>query len=1041
MVFYLVMCGEILSSGKSGLPIKITESLAGELLKVVFSFYLFITLAVTSVHMVSEWLHAKAGVSQELSAIAKTFQPILAKALWDVNHEQVSSVLSGLVAYPSVEGVVLKGETGQVIGKVGQVPSSTLSSLVLSKANEGLKNDGQYIDDSVYKFKINFIHEGQPINIGEVALFSSMSVILNEVKVGFFFIIVNAVLKTIALWLLFFWVFNKKIRKPLAELTHAIKDIRLNSLNSQKISINTRVRNEIALLVEAFNQMLASLYSSKATIIEKNKQLSESSARFQALLDNAPAIITITNRQHQYVMVNKEYERIFSSSASEQTGIQTDQNNVNKQASISFSTNDDQVFEKQQPIEVEETIRLADGDHTYLLVKFPLYDSKAKIKDVGTIATDITKLKKAEQVIANYNTELEKTVNIRTQELEIAQQKACEANAAKSQFLANISHEIRTPLNAITGLAYLALKTSLSQKQKNYLNKIQSASQTLLGIINNTLDMSKIEAGKLIIENANFSLKRVVSTIEQIFTEQMREKGLHFIVTLSPQVPDYLIGDELRLQQVFINLINNAMKFTDSGTVSVTIFGDGSYVKQQSITNKQVNTAVSENNHVYIRFYIKDTGIGIDESKIDSLFESFTQAEAATTRRYGGTGLGLTICRQLVELMGGAISVKSELGYGSEFIVEIPFNLGYVPSQPLVEQNKSLAWRGCRVLVVEDNQVNQQIISELLSQAEIDVSVVNNGSEAIAKMRCQHYQLVLMDIQMPGLSGYQTVRRIRKLSELKDVPIIALTSNALDGEREKAIQAGMNDFLTKPIDPLIFYNCLSRWLKDFRSESCVTLEKKTIQGDLLSDCLPGINIQIGISRIQGNQLAYEKILNVFYSDHYSDGLQVKQLIEQNHFVPASKKLHALKGAAANIGADQLVLVLDKLEKACGKRNCKEQDISDFIKEHNRVIVGLCNWSGLDYSPKNNALIDTTIDQMISIDVTTHKKITALRDSLCQHAFCASQQAIEIKSKIPTTCAAAFEKLILAIAAFDFDQGLNIVDSIIKKLKVTTNDAE
>ncbi|MCX4028592.1 response regulator [Endozoicomonas sp. SM1973] len=1038
------MHSEILSSSKSGLPIKITESLASELLKVVFSFYLFITLAVTSVHMVSEWLHAKSGVSQELFAIAKTFQPILAKALWDVNQEQVSSVLSGLVAYPSVEGVILKGENGNIIGHAGQVPSSTLSSLVLSKASEGLKNDGQYIDESVYKFTVNFMHEGQPINIGEVVLFSSMNVILNEVKVGFFFIVVNAVLKTIVLWLLFFWVFNQRIRKPLAELTHAIKGIRLNLLISQKISINTKVRNEISLLAEAFNQMLTSLYRSKTTIDEKNKQLSESSARFQAILDNAPAIITIINKQNQYVMVNKEYERVFGSFASEQTGAQVNQNNINEQGSIAFSTNDDQVFEKQRPIEVEETIRLADGDHTYLLVKFPLYDSTTQIKDVGTIATDITKLKKAEQVIADYNTELEKTVNIRTQELEIAQQKASEANEAKSQFLANISHEIRTPLNAITGLAYLALKTRLSPKQKDYLNKIQSASQVLLGIINNTLDMSKIEAGKLAIESANFSLRNIVKNIEQMFTEQMQEKGLLFIVTLNPDIPDYLIGDALRLQQVFINLVNNAMKFTDSGTVSVKISegGDCVNVTQQSITSKQVNIAVSESNPVFIRFCVKDTGIGIEESKIDSLFESFTQAEAATTRRYGGTGLGLAISRQLVELMGGVINVKSQLGCGSEFIVEIPFNLGYVPSQPVIEPNNPFACRGCRILVVEDNRVNQQVISELLNQVEIDVSVANNGSEAVAMLSCEYYQLVLMDIQMPGMSGYQTARKIRELPELKDVPIIALTSNALDSEREKATQAGMNDFLTKPIDPLVFYNCLSHWLKGCSTNSVVRLNRKTAtQYNPIPDDLPGINTQVGIYRIKGNQLFYNKILNVFYTDHYTDGVQIKQLIEQKNFISAQKKLHALKGAAANIGADKLVFVATKLEKCCEQLNCKEQDISDFIEEHDKLIVGLYNWAGLESVPKNNGLTDTTIDRKISVDVTTYKKITVLRDSLSQHAFCANQQAVEIKSEMPTTCADVFEKLILAITAFDFDQALNIIDNMIKKLEVTTDYAE
>ncbi|RYY38368.1 MAG: response regulator [Chitinophagaceae bacterium] len=353
----------------------------------------------------------------------------------------------------------------------------------------------------------------------------------------------------------------------------------------------------------------------------------------------------------------------------------------------------------------------------------------------------------------------------------------------KEQFLANMSHEIRTPMNAILGFTNLLRRSQLSPQQQQYIDYIYSSSQNLLTLINDILDLSKIEAGMLHIEETPFSLNGLVGSVQVMFEEKARQKGLQFTINIDPSIHDTLSGDPVRLTQVLINLLSNAVKFTERGYVHFEV------------------TAISQSEEkVLLQFRIKDSGVGIPPEKLSSIFDRFQQAEAETTRKFGGTGLGLAIVRQLIDLQGGHIHVESEAGKGSEFLVRLPFLPLYnqtdaVPRVADAEQNPI---EGMRILVAEDNQMNQQLIRHLMRQWQMDYLLVNNGREAVEALRRESFAVVLMDIQMPELDGYDATRAIR--NELKqDVPIIAMTAHAMSGEKERCLSFGMNDYISKPI--------------------------------------------------------------------------------------------------------------------------------------------------------------------------------------------------------------------------------------------------
>ncbi len=402
-----------------------------------------------------------------------------------------------------------------------------------------------------------------------------------------------------------------------------------------------------------------------------------------------------------------------------------------------------------------------------------------------------------------------------------SEKKIKDAAKIKEQFMANMSHEIRTPMNAILGFTNLLQRTQLDGQQKNYVDFIQSSSENLLTLINDILDLSKIEAGMMHIEEAPFNLSGLLNSIETMFREKANQKGLQLTMFLEPNIPDALQGDAVRLTQILMNLLSNAIKFTDEGSVAVTVHA-----------TEQTQDAV------WLRFSVKDTGIGIPLQKQQQIFERFRQAEADTTRRYGGTGLGLSIVQQLAELQHGKVIINSNEGQGSEFIVTLPYK---VASTAVIRTGQDapllLTVKGVHVLVAEDNQMNQQLIRHLMRHWQLECTLVQTGNEVLDVLRHQSFSLILMDVQMPEMDGYTATLKIRNDLKLS-IPIIAMTAHALAGEKEKCLSYGMNDYISKPIRENELYNLIKKYtttaMKDSDTENIIDLTylKELSKGDL-----------------------------------------------------------------------------------------------------------------------------------------------------------------------------------------------------------------
>jgi PAS domain S-box-containing protein len=412
------------------------------------------------------------------------------------------------------------------------------------------------------------------------------------------------------------------------------------------------------------------------------------------------------------------------------------------------------------------------------------------------VARDISERKRGEEELAVANAQLEQAL-LRAQELAAA---AEAASHAKSEFLANMSHEIRTPMNGIIGMAELLLGTPLNEEQRDYLKTLRSSADLLLSILSDILDIAKIEAGKMTLEQLPVDIREVGEEIVTLFSARAKQKDLILRAEIADNLPSVVLADPMRLRQILANLVNNAIKFTERGEVIV-----------------ELSLIAEEEDKAWVRLGVRDTGIGIPPERLGAIFEAFAQADSSTTRRYGGTGLGLTICKRLAELMGAHVHVQSEVGVGSTFWVELPLPVAKAAPQPIQtgspSQQKTDVPAGLRLLLVEDNEVNRKVAVRMLERLGCSVDIAHDGQEAIDKTASQEYDIVFMDVHMPQMDGYEATRLIRERENRsgKHQIIIAMTANAMAGDRERCLQAGMDDYLSKPFKENDLRATLARW--------------------------------------------------------------------------------------------------------------------------------------------------------------------------------------------------------------------------------------
>ena len=747
---------------------------------------------------------------------------------------------------------------------------------------------------------------------------------------------------------------------------------------------------------------------------ERTAELQRSRNTLQAILDSSPAFVSLKGLDGRYLMHNRRFAKLHGRETQSLVGMRAEDLHT-FEISERLNAQDRIVISEGRAVRDQESTVANGVLRTFQMNKFPVHDEAGKIFAVGAIAIDVT-------------------------DLQHARHQAESATRAKSEFLANMSHEIRTPMNAILGMSHLALKSGLSPRQHNYVQKVERSAQGLLGVINDILDFSKIEAGKLDVEAIDFSLTDVMEHLAGLIGLKAEEKSLELLFTLPPHLPERLVGDPLRLGQVLTNLGNNAIKFTERGEVLVSI----------KLLERDAEC-------VYLRFAVRDTGTGMSEEQQQRLFRPFVQADASTSRRYGGTGLGLAISHHLVGLMGGQLGVQSQPGAGSTFFFDLRFGLSAAPAQTapatlpaatrvlvvddndaardvLVDMVQGLGLRadpardgwdallyareaiedgrpyalalvdwkmpgmggiecarellrigaphtpavlmttafgrdelvehivagelavsavigkpltpdalrgaaaaafgepgaapaarvepqrltvpalhGARILLVGDNSINQELALELLSAAGMVVSVAGDGCQALEQLGQQSFDLVLMDCQMPVMDGYEATHAIRQRPQWQQLPIIAMTANAMSADRDAALAAGMNDHIAKPIDVHAMFETISRWVRP-SPRALPPPPAAVVQGALPE--LPGIDLSIGRASTQGNDRLYGRLLRRF-RDLYADF--VPRFNAAQHSADRSSPMrlaHTLRAAAGSLGAVRVADLAGQLEKAC-----------------------------------------------------------------------------------------------------------------------------
>jgi two-component system sensor histidine kinase/response regulator len=884
------------------------------------------------------------------------------------------------------------------------------------------------------------------------------------------------------------------------------------------------------------------------------ERLRESEQLFRSIFENAQIGISFYNIRTQAISPNRALQEMLGYTEKDLGQLaKWDEISHPDERASGAEGYAELVQGKREKNQWEQRLVRKDGRIATTSVRFSLLrDAEGKPQYVAALQEDITERKRLEA------------------ELVAAKEIAEAATKAKSDFLANMSHEIRTPMNAILGMTHLALKTDLTPKQRDYLTKAKAAAQTLLGVVNDILDFSKIEAGRLDMEKTDFRLEDVLGNVSSMVSEKAHEKNLEFLIAAQQDMPAHLVGDPLRLGQVLINLVTNAVKFTDRGEIVVTV----------ALAERVLDRA-------NLKFSVRDSGIGMTPEQTARLFQAFSQADSSTTRKYGGTGLGLSICKRLVEMMDGNIWVESDYGTGSVFYFTAWFGIGsgetrrrlLIPDiagirvlvvddnqqarEILTDSLKGLAlgaqsvssgeeairelaaadsqnpyqlvmmdWNmpgmdgldasriikrgdrlqhipkivivtafgrediraqaeemgidgyllkpvtpsslydtlvelfgvggreaessrvtraaatshdatGIRILLVEDNEVNQQVATELLESAGARVRVANHGGEALKILtegeQPPPFDIVFMDLQMPQMDGFTATRLLRSQPELQGLPIIAMTAHALVEERQRCLEAGMNDHVSKPIDPDALFATLMRWVKPRQAQLGRTEATPTkLVDDVIVPEIAGVDVASGLKRVAGNKRLYCNLLLQFARKQGDVDSQILTAIESGDRKLAERIVHTVKGVAGNIGLLQVFAAAERLERAIREDTLVPTLAEEFTQALSCQVHAI-QQAMPDVMPdrlaseKGNQGFDA---QTASSAITHLRALLESSDGDAAEAFLVLEAALSGSVNEPRLHA-----LSAAISEFDFDDALLKLDEIAKEYSANWEQAK